>query len=126
MAGVDISVDPTVATTGEAGISLGNAAKTTSGSIRPRAVVTDNKDKILNERYQGCLRPPSPRGISVALAEDRTPLAGIGRELSSWNKSDCMVPFIEAYKGNVLDEVKMNDVATAQDMCQIEFGRIVY
>jgi hypothetical protein len=33
------------------------------------------------------------------------------------------VPFIEAYKGNVLDEVKMNEVATAHDRCQIDVER---
>lgn len=76
------------ATTGGVGTSLGKAAKTTSGRIKPSAIETDNKDRILKERYQGCLRPPSLWGLNVALAEDMTPLPGIGREVSSRNKSD--------------------------------------
>lgn len=73
---------------GELELPSGKAAKTTRGSIKPTAVVTDNKDKILKERYHGCLRPPSRWGLKVTLDEPKIPPPGIGREVSSRNNRD--------------------------------------
>lgn len=101
-----------VAEAGTVGVSLGNAAKPTRGSVKPRATTTDNKDKILKERYKGCLRLPSRRGVIVVPVDGTVLVPGMGREVLVSNKRVCIVPFVEAYSGSVLDEVKMNVVVT--------------
>jgi hypothetical protein len=42
------------------------------------------------------------------------PLVGRASDVSALKRRGCIVPFVEAYKGRVLEEVKINAVMTVQ------------
>ncbi len=65
---------------GAVGVLFGNAANPTRGKTRQRATRTDIKDRNLNERYKGCFRRPSRRGV-VELPVDGVMPLGMERDV---------------------------------------------
>jgi hypothetical protein len=104
-----------VAVAGTLGMSFGNAAKITSGRVNPTAKAIESKDKNLKERYRGCFIFPSCRVVLALPVDGLVPPVGRASAVSVSKSRGWIVPLVEAYKGRVLDEVKMNAVVTVKD-----------
>ena len=109
-----------LAVAGVPGISLGNAAKPTSGKVKPTATTIESNDKNLKERYKGCFKLPSCREVLACLVDELVPPVGRTSAVSASKRRGWIVPFVEAYKGRVFDDVKINAVVTITEQINKE------